>query len=144
MKTKVLLSTILFFGALAIQAQEVPVEETNKALITPAMEITNKSDLKEFNRKQAEIKAQQKSELKHQKEIEKTQKKLAKITNRLNRTKNTYQKRSEKLSNQLIKGKIAPVKELKEKQRLHKMQTKISNLEFQLTTTQAKHDALTK
>jgi len=151
MKKQILISALALLGATIAQAQENTAIITSQEIsILPESEnqgiteILDKHDLKEFNREQTQIQAERKIELKRQKEIAKHEKNIAKLTKRLDKTKNNYSKRDQKLSNQLIKGKVAPVQELKEKQRLHKLQTQIVNLEFQLKTAQAKYEALTK
>ncbi len=151
MKKQILISALALLGATIAQAQENTAIITSQEIsILPESEnqgiteILDKQDLKEFNREQTQIQAERKIELKRQKEIAKQEKNIVKLTKRLDKTKNNYSKRDQKLSNQLIKGKVAPVQELKEKQRLHKLQTQIVNLEFQLKTAQAKYEALTK
>ena len=161
MKKTFLIAGMLILGSTAMQAQEVQketevpsieservaVEERIPSISESAVAevpTMSKEELKAFNQEQKKIERERKAELKKQKEIVKTQKKIQKTTEKLNKTKVKYNKENDAFNRDMALGKIAPVQELKIKTKLHKYQTQIANLEFEIKAEEYKYENLTK
>lgn len=155
MKKTFLIAGMMLLCTTAMQAQEVQKEESTTILPeVPVVEIVesvveeapamNTQELKAFEQEQKQIERERKAELKKQKEIAKTQKKIQKATEKLNKTKAKYNKENDTFNRDMALGKIAPVQELKIKTKLHKYQTQIANLEFDIKAEEYKYETLTK
>lgn len=160
MKKTFLITGLLLLGSTAIHAQEAEkttetapvlpetpayqiVESTVEELTTAEAPMTAE-ELKAFNQQQKQIERERKAEIKKQKEIAKTQKNIQKATAKLNKTKIKYNKENDEYNRDMALGKIAPVQELKIKTKLHKYQTQIANLEFDIKAEEYKYETLTK
>ena len=160
MKKTLLIAGVLLLSSTAIQAQEVQkesqpsveservaVEERIPTVTESTVEevtVLSKEELEAFNKQQKQIERERKAELKKQKEIAKSQKKIQKLTSKLNKTKAKYNKENDAFNRDMALGKIAPVQELKIKTKLHKYQTEIANLEFEIKAEEYKYENLTK
>lgn len=155
MKKTFLLAGMILLGSTAMQAQEVQQQGTSTVLPeVPTVTVVESTveeapmmtadELKAFNQEQKQIERERKAELKKQKEIAKSQKKIQKATDKLNKTKAKYNKENDAFNRDMALGKIAPVQELKIKTKLHKYQTQIANLEFDIKAEEYKYETLTK
>ncbi|MBB1138400.1 hypothetical protein [Myroides sp. WP-1] len=155
MKKTSVIAGLLLLSSVAMQAQEVQKEESTTILPEgPVVEVVESvvsevptmtaEELKAFNQQQKQIERERKAELKKQKEIAKCQKKIQKLTDKLNKTKAKYNKENDAFNRDMALGKIAPVQELKIKTKLHKYQTEIANLEFEIKAEEYKYENLTK
>ncbi len=155
MKKTSVIAGLLLLSSVAMQAQEVQKEESTTILPeVPVVEVVESvvsevptmtaEELKAFNQQQKQIERERKAELKKQKEIAKCQKKIQKLTDKLNKTKAKYNKENDAFNRDMALGKIAPVQELKIKTKLHKYQTEIANLEFEIKAEEYKYENLTK
>lgn len=155
MKKTFLIAGMILLGSTAMQAQEVQKEESTTILPeVPVVEVVESiveeaptmstEELKAFEQEQKQIERERKAELKKQKEIAKSQKKIQKATEKLNKTKAKYNKENDTFNRDMALGKIAPVQELKIKTKLHKYQTQIANLEFDIKAEEYKYETLTK
>ena len=155
MKKTFLLAGMILLGSTAMQAQEVQKEEASTVLPeVPTVTVVESTveevtmmtadELKAFNQEQKQIERERKAELKKQKEIAKSQKKIQKTTDKLNKTKAKYNKENDAFNRDMALGKIAPVQELKIKTKLHKYQTQIANLEFDIKAEEYNYETLTK
>ncbi|WP_413513693.1 hypothetical protein [Myroides odoratus] len=154
MKKTFLITGLFLVASTAIQAQEketqtpaMPSEpatiEVVDVTVAEASTMTE-AELKAFKQEQKEIERERKAEEKKQKEIARTQKKIQKATTTLNKTKAKYNKENDEFNRDIALGKIAPVQELKIKTKLHKYQTQIANLEFEIKAEEYKYNTLTK
>ncbi len=137
---------LLFTGLLIAFSAITYAQEPTTAIATTSTEQNplTKEQLKEFNQKQKQLAKETKAELKKQQNIAKTEKDIQKNTTKLNKLKTKHASENKKLSAKMAKGKITPVDELKTKTRIQKLNSQITNLEFNLKTDQAKLESLKK
>lgn len=151
MKKNLLFTGLLIALSTISYAQEpetkiIHAQDPTTAITTTSTEQTplTKEQLKDFNRKQKQLAKETKAELKKQQNIAKTEKSIQKNSTKLNKLKTKYANENNKLNAKMAKGKVTPVDELKAKTRIQKLNSQITNLEFNLKTDQAKLESLKK
>lgn len=104
----------------------------------------------EAQKQKAELKAQKQTEkeqklaIKKQNDIIKSQKKLEKTTAKLHKAQDKFNAENIKFIQKKALGKLTPIDELKGKGKLLKLQTKITELEFEVKRQTLQVNALTK
>ncbi|MBB1148818.1 MULTISPECIES: hypothetical protein [unclassified Myroides] len=160
MKKTFFIAGLLLLGSTSIHAQEAEKTNTETTVLpeVPAYQVVESkveekptteatmsaAELKAFKQEQKQIERERKAEIKKQKEIAKTQKNIQKATAKLNKITIKYNKENDAYNRDMALGKIAPIEELKIKTKLHKYQTEIANLEFDIKAEEYKYEALTK
>ncbi len=104
----------------------------------------------EAQKQKAELRAQKQKEkeqklaIKKQKDIIKSQKRLEKTTTKLHKAQDKFNSENIKFTQKKALGKLTPINELKGKGKLLKLQTKITELEFEVKRQTLQFNALTK